>query len=385
MLDQAMLEQAKETNQLFIDIDEGRIPKRVPVYTWMDITYIMQYAGVDLRRAQWDVENFKEMIEVGAKSFKSDINPAVFTRLQPVYSILGAVNFVMSSSGQIQHPETRGMEAEEYDELIADPYKFTHDKILPRLYKNLDAPPAKRAMVFAKAMKAQSDIYGQIFAHDALMNAKYGLADGRVGCQSIAPYDQIADQYRSFSGISADIKRRPEKVVEACEAVLPMMIKAGIKPHSSRQKRTFIPLHMAPYMRNKDFEKFYWPTFKKLVEALWDAGAAPLLFVEHDWSRFLDHLSELPAGTHMMFEYGDPKEIKEKLGKKHIIAGLYPLTLFAQGTKQECIDKAKELLDIMAPGGNYIFSCDKVALSLKDAKPENIVAVNEFVKEYGVY
>lgn len=380
-----MSEQAKETNQLFIDIDEGRIPKRVPVYTWMDITYIMQYAGVDLRRAQWDVANFKEMVEVGAKSFQSDINPATFTRLIPVYKILGAVNFLMSSEGQIQHPEITGMQPEEYDDMIADPYKFTHDKILPRLYKNLDTDPEKRAMVFSKAMKAQSDIFGQIFAHHDVMAEKYGLAYDRVGCQTIAPFDQVADQFRSFSGISTDIRRYPDKVIKACEAVLPMMIKSGVKPHSSRQKRTFIPLHMAPYLREKDFEKFYWPTFKQLIEALWQAGAAPLLFVEQDWTRFLDYLNELPAGTQMMFEYGDPKVIKEKVGKKHIISGLYPLTLLSRGSKQVCIDKAKELIDILAPGGNYIFSFDKVALNLKDADPENIIAVNEFVKEYAVY
>ncbi|AOY74567.1 uroporphyrinogen decarboxylase family protein [Clostridium formicaceticum] len=380
-----MLAQAKERNQLFQDIDEGKIPKRVPVYTWMDITYIMQYAGVDLKKAQWDVGGFKDMIEVGAKSFASDINPATFTRLYPVYNILGAKNFIMSSSGQIQHPEITGMDPEEYDEMIKDPYKFMHDKIFPRLYANLDTTPAKRSMVFAKAQKAFFDIMGQIAAADAEMNAKYGLADGRIACQSIAPFDQVADQFRSFSGISADIRRYPEKVLAACEAVLPMMLKAGVKPHSSVSKKTFIPLHMAPYMREKDFEKFYWPTFKKLVEGLWAAGAGVLLFVEHDWTRFLDYLNELPKGTHMMFEYGDPKTIKEKVGKKHIISGLYPLTLLAQGTKQECIDKAKELIDILAPGGNYVFSFDKVALNIRDAKPENIIAVNEFVREYAVY
>ncbi|AKL93935.1 uroporphyrinogen-III decarboxylase [Clostridium aceticum] len=380
-----MLAQAAERNQLFKDIEEGKIPKRVPVYTWMDITYIMQYAGVDLKKAQWDVSGFRDMIEVGAKSFASDINPATFTRLYPVYNILGAKNFVMSSSGQIQHPEITGMQPEEYDEMIADPYKFMHDKIFPRLYSNLDAAPAKKALVFAKAQKAFFDIMGQIAAADAEMNAKYGLADDRVNGQSIAPFDQVADQFRSFSGISSDIRRYPEKVLAACEAVLPMMLKAGVKPNSSISKKTFIPLHMAPYMREKDFVKFYWPTFKKLVEGLRAAGAGVLLFVEHDWTRFLDYLNELPAGTHMMFEYGDPKEIKEKVGKKHIVSGLYPLTLLAQGTKQECIDKAKELLDILAPGGNYIFSFDKVALNIKDANPENIIAVNEFVREYGVY
>lgn len=149
-----MLAQAKERNQIFQDIDEGKIPKRVPVYTWMDITYIMQYAGVDLKRAQWDVSGFRNMIEVGAKSFASDINPATFTRLYPVYKILGAKNFVMGSGGQIQHPEIIGMEPDEYDEMIKDPYKFMHDKVFPRLYTNLDTTPARKAMVFAKAQKA---------------------------------------------------------------------------------------------------------------------------------------------------------------------------------------------------------------------------------------
>ena len=146
-----MDEQSKERDQLFIDLDEGRIPKRVPVHTWMDVTYVMQYAGVDVRRAQWDLETIKEMIELAAKTFQSDIEPTTVTRLMPVYNILGAVNFVMGSSGQIQHPNVVGMYPEEYDELIADPYKFTHDKVLPRLYKNLDTTPAKRALVFSKA------------------------------------------------------------------------------------------------------------------------------------------------------------------------------------------------------------------------------------------
>ncbi len=164
-----------------------------------------------------------------------------------------------------------------------------------------------------------------------------------------------------------------------------MMIKAGLRPWSSKQLKTFIPLHMAPFMRESDFAKFYWPTFKKLIEALHAAGTSALLFVEHDWTRFLDYLNELPAGTHMMFEYGDPKLIKEKVGKKHIISGLYPLTLLGSGTKQQCIDKAKELVDILAPGGNYVFSYDKVAIFNHDAKPENLIAVNQFVREYAKY
>lgn len=49
------------------------------------------------------------------------------------------------------------------------------------------------------------------------------------------------------------------------------------------------------------------------------------------------------------------------------------------------MDKAKEILDIMAPGGGYIFGFDKMALTLGDINLENLAAVTDFVREYGKY
>ena len=51
------------------------------------------------------------------------------------------------------------------------------------------------------------------------------------------------------------------------------------------------------------------------------------IFCEGDWTRFIDHLQDLPAGARLWFEYGDAQKYKDKLGNKHIISGLYPLTL----------------------------------------------------------
>ena len=55
-----------------------------------------------------------------------------------------------------------------------------------------------------------------------------------------------------------------------------------------------------------------------------------------------------------------------------------PHTMLRLNSKQECIDKA-EILDKAAPGGGYMFCMDKSILSLADAKPENLIAVCEFV------
>ncbi|MCR3921425.1 MAG: uroporphyrinogen decarboxylase, partial [Firmicutes bacterium] len=146
-----------------------------------------------------------------------------------------------------------------------------------------------------------------------------------------------------------------------------------------------IPLHMPTFMREKDFEKLWWPTAKRLVEEYASMGIHCNLFCEDNWMRYLDHLSELPTDTTLRFEYGDPKLVKEKLGNKFIVSGLFPMQILKSGTKQQCIDKAKEVIDALAPGGKYVFSFDKGIQVLSDLNIENFNAVTEFIRDYGVY
>ena len=103
--------------------------------------------------------------------------------------------------------------------------------------------------------------------------------------------------------------------------------------------------------------------------------------------RYLDYLNELPENTIMRFEFGDAKLVKEKVGKKHIVSGLYPITLLQTGTVEQCVDKAKELLDILAPGGKYCFTYDKsvIATDKTGRIAENLKAVTEYVYENGKY
>ncbi|MFZ7132518.1 MAG: uroporphyrinogen decarboxylase family protein [Eubacteriales bacterium] len=381
-----MLAQSQERMQLFHDVYDMKLPKRVPVNTGVDIAYAIQYAGYALKEGQWDFKVIEKVINKVTEDFKSDIVPTGMFRFPALYEILKANNFKMGSDGFIQHPEVRSMEAEEYDAFNKDPYKFINEVSLKRLYCALDATPEKQALTFAKAFKYWANIMGTLGMLTQKAAVQYGVSSGGVGiCQAEPPFDLIADQLRSFSGISMDIRRCPDKVKEACEKVLPMMLKAGIQPASSKYNRTFLPLHMAPFLNMKAFEKFYWPTFKELLEGFDAAGAGMTLFVEQDWMRYLDYLKELPKGTLMWFEYGDPKLVKDKLGKDQIISGFFPVSILKHGTKQECIDKAKEIIDILAPGGNYIFNYDKQPLNLIDANPENIIAVNEFVRDYAVY
>ncbi|NLY39228.1 MAG: uroporphyrinogen decarboxylase [Firmicutes bacterium] len=380
-----------EKTQLFRDVKTGKIPKRVPFNAALTLEFAIEYAGYDVKRSLWDTENIEAVYDRICRDFPSDLFPIRAPRFPSFYQILGSRPIVMSSSGFMQHPDVEGMSADDYDAFIASPYDCLLETILPRLYPELDAPPAQRALVFAKAMRAYQDETNTLVQMKAKMTAKYGYSTipaGQSSAMTEAPYDFLADFLRGFRGISSDIRRRPEKVIAACEAVTPLLIKKGLPPVPDLvDGQTFIPLHMAPYMREKDFEKFYWPSFKKLVEALHEHGQCVSLFVEQDWTRFLDYLLDLPENTIMRFEYGDPKTIKQKLGHKHVLSGFYPATLLQTGTKEQCIDKAKELLEILAPGGRYIFDFDKNLLTV-DADgllARNSIAVLEYVSLNGNY
>lgn len=379
MTDAATL--AQERTQIINDVLEGRIPKRVPVIPALTYEFSVEYAGLDLRSAPWDTANFETVCDKVCQDFYADYFPVIHLRFPALYKTLGAKNWVVGSNGFMQHPEVEGLHVDEYDDLIENPFNCIMEKVLPRLYANLNTDPVTRSLVMAKAFYIFNEEFGNIGAVTAKLSAKYGYANANLFTAApSAPFDFIADQFRGFKNILIDVRRIPDKVEAAVKAVTPLLIKMGMPAgQPAPNTAVFMPLHMPPFMRMKDFERLYWPTFKQTVEAFVNAGTSVLIFMEQDMMRYLDHFYELPENCILWFEKGDPKLAKEKVGSKHIITGFYPVTLLHTGTKQQCVDKAKELLDILAPGGRYYFNFDKSPLTLGSVNPENLKAVLDYV------
>ncbi|MEG0377287.1 MAG: uroporphyrinogen decarboxylase, partial [Eubacterium sp.] len=344
----------------------------------------------NLKEAQWQPGAIAPAAEKVCAAMYSDINPAgtVHLRFPSFYEALKAQAFRMANNGFMQHPEVEGMKVEDYDAFIKNPYDCILEKLLPRLYKNLDMNhPAQYGLSFAKALLIHGADVEEGGAVAGKLIEKYGYypGNGQSDTFTEAPFDMLADQLRSFSGIIRDIRKMPDKVVAACEAIYPLALSKGVPKKINAYSRCRFPLHMATFMRETDFKKVWWPTFLQITHTLASKGVQISCIVEDDWMRYLDYLEELPANSQLTFEYGDPKKIKEKLGKRHIISGLYPVTLPKTGSKQQCIDKAKELVDSLAPGGKYIFDFDKNIISSNSFKMENLAAVTEFVRTYAVY
>ena len=381
----------QERQQNRHDIFDNKIPKRVPIEVYLSLPILAEIAGIDRKSVYWDPSLVKDTARNLCSTVPSDTclySGSVYT---PVSSqTLESVNKVMSDTGYMQHPNTFCMYDNEYDELINDPYAFIIDKCVPRVYRNLDGTynPGRNILALTQESLMKQAVAKKEMPMVMDLYDEFGYPTEEMGGFGRAPMDWIADQLRSFSGICVDVRRQRSKVIEALDAIYPMMYKIAVSPdlsNISRYATTSFQLHMATYLREKDFAEVWLPSWRRMVVDFSSLGIRCGAFLEHDWTRLLDYVYDLPTGSYFTFEYTDAKLIKEKLGKKHILGGGFPLKYITSCTKAEAADKTKEWLDIMAPGGQYIFSFDKGALAMSDINLENLTAVCETVRDYGVY
>ncbi|MBU5305166.1 uroporphyrinogen decarboxylase family protein [Eubacterium callanderi] len=358
-------------------------PDYVPIEHVVTPELAIEYAGYPMFEGLWDTSLIIDAMGKAIPAYDGDFIRSTFYRSPRYYSALEAKSFVQSKEGYVQHPEVHAMEDTEYAELIADPAAFLAGTCLPRLYQVFDKPEPYRGMALARGMMTFNRTFGPFNAAVGQILADNGLPL-ITSASAEAPFDFLADLLRSFTGISKDVRRHKSEVKEACEALLPLMIQKACVAPPAVDQMVFMPLHMPPYLSEKVFGELWWPTFKKMVEALVERGHYLYIFFEGDWTRYYDYLEELPVGRILgRFEYADPRIIKERLGKIMSVTGFFPVTTIAQGTKEACIDKTKGLMDILAPGGGYAFGFDKITTSVRDINLENITAVNAYVREYG--
>jgi uroporphyrinogen-III decarboxylase len=314
---------------------------------------------------------------------------------------------------QFQYNEKEYMKADEYDALIADPETFLLRTYMPRIcgelqglkllpsflgstelptlfftLASLGAPPLKEALKALNNATAKTlefmETAGKI--HGSALG-DMGLP-GTIGGSTKAPFDYIGDTMRGTRGIMIDMYRQPEKVIEACNRLIPYAVSMAVNGvEASGTPLALLPLHKGAdgFMSNKDFEKFYWPSLKAVLLGIIEQGIVPHLFVEGAYNQRLDIIADsgLPAGkTIWMFDRTDMAAAKEKIGKWACIGGNVPASLFKAGTPQQMEDVVKKLIDTAGPGGGYFLAPGSI---IDDAETANIHAYLKTAREYGIY
>ena len=146
------------------------------------------------------------------------------------------------------------------------------------------------------------------------------------------------------------------------------------------------PLHRGDdtFMSRRQFEKFYWPSLKKVIDALIEEGIQVSLFAEGRYNQRLEYIGGFSKGWGTwMFDQTDMANAKKIVGQTCCISGNVPASLMIAGTPQEVKERCRRLIETCAPGGGYILAGGCTATETKN--PANFRAFMEAAREYGMY
>lgn len=365
-------------------------PDRVPILSMIG-TWAISYSKMTVKDIEDDPE--KE-IEIFCKPHEDIYSDATYTSgiiSDPKSArILGSGSYFISKDGTtIQNKEICEMKEDEYPELIKNPMEFIINKVVPRKSKNLAQTPEENLKVlreFLMHFSIKGDVQRRLLNE---LKVRHGLPviTGRNAYPSM---DIIFDYLRGFHGISVDMRRRPEELLAGIEALQPFADAFLGIPENATEVPGFpffaTMFHVPTFLSPKQFEKFFWPTYEKMILRIHKSGGKIIMFLEGKWDNKYEFLNSLPKNFAIgICEGDDIFQAKKLIGDNMTIAGGMSLELLKYGNKEQCVEYAKKVVDACAPGGGYIFTSSRELLSPGDVNVENLIAVNDYVHNYAVY
>ena len=228
--------------------------------------------------------------------------------------------------------------------------------------------------------------FGAFGAQNALLRSECGTVSAIAGIFK-APMDIIADKLRGYLGLVDDLFERRDKVVAACEALMPHLFHVA---HTSADPQRLVPIGYwmhrggVPFVSPEIFQNIYWATVKPIIEELWAHGHQTLFYAEGKWDHHLESFAELPERSIVYHvDQGDVAKAHRVLGEKFCISGGIPNWLLTRGKPADVREQVRKVLEIAAKGGGYIL--DASAIVQNDATIENMRALTDAGREFGVY
>jgi hypothetical protein len=389
-------------------------PDRVPVILPAG-NFPIYHAGMTLKEVMYDNAKLclayrKFLFEFEADTFTSPgmVPPGRAAEIIDSLSSRWPGHGLPDDASMQQFVEGEYMKADEYDVLLKDPSDFclryylpralgalaplagfsplTHVLGMPNRFLGPAVLPEVRAMYqaiidYGKEMARWQEPVAE-FHREALAAGYPSLFGG----QSHAPFDILADTLRGTQGIVMDMFRQPEKLLEAMEMLTPINIDCGLQmANTSGRPIVFFALHKGDdtFMSGKQYEKFYWPTFRKVIMGLVEKGCVPMLFAEGKYNHRLEIIKDLPRGSVMWhFDQTDMAAAKKILGDSACIAGNVPTSLLRTGTPRAVKDYCRNLIEVCGQGGGFILTG---GASIDKGNPDCLHAMMEAAEEYGRY
>ncbi len=404
----------KERTQLIEDTialkPTSRVVNAVRVNYWPFFEY-----GLKLSDALRNYDKVNECFIRYHKEFNPDV-ASICSANSPskVYEISGLKTVRwpgdpkgLDENSPYQYIEYETLLEDEYDEYLDNPTQFVVNKWMPRtsdLFEPLtnldwfgmvtrmtgaiDAFTTPPMLAMYKKLEQIAEVKADYAKKTAIL--RKAIADMGIpsisGAGSATAFDLVADSLRCTMGFFADLIIQPENVRKAMDRFQEFHIKGSLAAcKATGSKYAWVMLHKAfdNFISDETYRDFYWPYLKGWALAMIDNGLIPVLFTEGPYTQRLKYLAELPEGKCLIhFEEVDFKEAKRILGGKNCMMGGFPNQLLMFGTPEQVSDKAKEVMDIMCPGGGYMFGA---AASVDQAPRANMEALFRTIEDYGKY
>ncbi len=407
----------KERVTRLMKVSRCQEPDRVPV-SLPTGHYPVYYAGYDFKTAMYDAEALKKSYRKFMNDFYEDMDTFMgpgLVRSGQVMDIADYKNYAWPGHGlrddatTFQFVEAAYMNEDEYDRLMKDPSDYLFRVLTPRTVGSAEGfqyfPPlsslmsAPMALTHPFARKEVRDSFKKLIAAGEATEqwdkevrevdreaseAGFPAVRGGLG---ICPFDLIGDFLRGTGGIAIDMFRRPEQLLECLEIFYELTVPPAIEMLNATGGFSMgFPLHRGDdrFMSRKQFEKFYWATLERYIDALIEEGVQVSLFAEGAYNERLEYIGDFPKGwVSWMFDKTDMANAKKTIGDRCAISGNVPASLMVAGTPGEVEDCCYRLIETCAPGGGYTLAGGCSATETKN--PENFRAFMRAARKYGTY
>jgi uroporphyrinogen-III decarboxylase len=407
--------QYKEKVTRFIKAVNLEEPDRVPVLLPTSF-YPAYYAGHSLKEVMYDygilrkawLKFMHDFNEMDIFSGPGLVLPAKVLEIIDHKLHKWPCHGLPDNATSYQYVEKEYMKADGYDKLILDPTDYWLRSFMPLeagAFKALAKLPhltpfigipvhylsffgdpevsqgLHKMIAAGKEARKWGEVVGEI-SRKALESGLPQLGFGGAG----APFDFLADMCRGTRDMFKDMRQQPEKILETMDSMVPLIIKTAVEDlNHSDCPVTMMPLHKGDgtFMSPQQFEKFYWPSLKKIMLGLIEEGFVPMPFAEGNYEPRLEIIKDFPKGSVIWyFEHMDMGKAKKILGDTCCIAGNVPVSILCTGEPYEVKERCRSLIDNCAAHGGYILAG---SASIEKGNPDNLRAMMEAAKEYGKY
>jgi len=374
-------------------------PDQVPIRPFV-AEFTAKYAGMDCQQVTQDYRLAFDAAVRCAADFDWDAVVANMVYLWgTIPQVLGTRYLVVPGVGlerdagfQYLEPseDEAWMKPDEYDALIEDPTGYLLNVWMPRTNRFVVSPGERNTtennVAWLKGGMAVMQYFTALGGQVQRLREECGTVSAIAGILK-SPFDIIADKFRGYIGLTMDLYERPDQVLAAAEALMPHMLHIALStadPNKELPITIWMHRGCVPFVTPEQFDKFFWPTLKPIIEEIWAHGHQTLFYAEGKWKHHWNRFRELPAASIIYHcDRDDVFEAHHALGDRFAISGGIPNYLLSFGEPAEVRSFCKKVIDEVARDGGYIM--DAGAIMQNDTSIENIKAMTEFTREYGVY